>query len=315
MATPRLGTRGSRLALWQTSSVRAALGRAGHATEIVTVATTGDRRPTVPLDRLGLVDAFTDELDDALLEGRIDLAVHSLKDLPTRLAPGTEIAAIGRRADPRDALVGRGPLDLDSLPLRGVVATCSVRRRAQLLRLRPDLAVVPLRGNVDGRVRTLDRRRDWSAILLAVAGLERLALSARIGERIDPDLIMPAPGQGAIAVTVRAGDHALARRVRRAFHHGDSALAVAAERAVLDRLDAACRYPVAALATLANGRLRLAARVVALDASEQLDVRVVGSARTLPDAVRLGDRAADRLLDQGAARLLATELAESGARS
>ena len=213
----------------------------------VEIKTTGDLTPDVPLARIGSRALFTKQIDDALLEGRIDLAVHSLKDLPTELPAGITVAAVSAREDPRDALVGHGPLRWNDLPQGAVVATSSLRRRAQLLGARPDFQVVDLRGNVDTRLAKLDAQSDWTAIVLATAGLVRLGLGHRIGERLPPDVMLPAPGQGALAVTVRASDCGTALAARRAVHDQEAALEVAAERAFLRRLEGGCQVPVAAL--------------------------------------------------------------------
>ncbi|HET9514057.1 MAG TPA: hydroxymethylbilane synthase, partial [Gemmatimonadales bacterium] len=182
----RLGTRGSRLALRQAEWVRARLEQAGLAVELVQIRTTGDELSEVPLPALDTGDVFTRQIDQALLAGEIDLAVHSLKDLPVMLPDGIALAAVPVREDPRDAIIGRGPVSLRQLPPGAVVATCSLRRRAQLLQTRPDLALADLRGNVDTRIARLDANGGWSGIILAVAGLNRLGLSGRIGEYLEP---------------------------------------------------------------------------------------------------------------------------------
>ncbi|MDQ3137864.1 MAG: hydroxymethylbilane synthase, partial [Gemmatimonadota bacterium] len=205
-ATLRVGTRGSALAVWQTEHVRARLREAGRATDRIEIRTTGDMVQDVPLAQIGSRALFTRQIDDAMLEERIDLAVHSLKDLPTVLPPGIALVAIGEREDPRDALVGRGPLTWDDLTEGAVLATSSLRRRAQLLHLRPDLQVRDVRGNVDTRLAKLDATFEWTGILLATAGLVRLGLAGRIGQRLPGELMLSAPGQGALAVTARTGD-------------------------------------------------------------------------------------------------------------
>jgi hydroxymethylbilane synthase len=300
----RLGTRPSALAIRQAEQVAAALRAAGESVQLVTITTLGDLRAEVPLTELGTPAAFTHELDVALLAHRVDLAVHSLKDLPTELTPGLRIAAIGARADPRDVLVSKRPGGLAGLDPGAVVATCSPRRRAQLLRIRPDLMVAPLRGNVESRVGRLDATREWSAILLAAAGLERLGLASRIDHRLDPSEMLPAPGQGAIAVTARVRDGGLASRIRRAFHDGPTARCVVAERALLGRLDAACLYPVAALAVSRGPVLTVRGRVLSPDGDRLVDDVIQDAAPTEPDAERLGQALAELLLDRGAGRLL-----------
>jgi hydroxymethylbilane synthase len=305
----RIGTRGSRLAIWQTDWVRTRLRAAGHDTERVEIKTTGDLVTEVPLTRIGTRAVFTKQIDDALLEGRIDLAVHSFKDLPTQLPEGIALAAVGVREDPRDALVGRGPIRWIDLPRGGVVATSSLRRKAQLLNLRPDLTVVDVRGNVETRLAKLDQQPGWAAVLLATAGLVRLGLDQRIGERLPPELMLPAPGQGAIAVTVRAGDTAMEGAARDTLHDRLTALAVAAERGFLRRLEGGCQVPVGAHAILDNrasgASLRLDGRVISLGGEQKVDGREEGPVVNEEDADALGNRLAERLLNQGAAEILA----------
>lgn len=306
MSAPlRIGTRSSALALWQTEHVRARLHAAGHETVRVEIRTTGDMVQQVPLSQIGSRALFTRQIDDAMLEGRIDLAVHSLKDLPTRLPDGIALAAVGEREDPSDALVGRGPIRWDDLPRGATLATSSLRRRAQLLHLRPDLRIRDIRGNVDTRLAKLDASTEWSAILLATAGLVRLGFGDRIGQRLPAELMLPAPGQGALAVTARAGDRAAAEAAG-AIHHPATALAVAAERAFLRTLEGGCQVPVAAHAEPdAQGRLRLHGRVVSLGGERGVEGIESGAAANPEEADALGVLLADRLLDDGAASILA----------
>jgi hydroxymethylbilane synthase len=305
----RIGTRGSALALWQTERIRTLLLAAGQETERVEIKTTGDLAADVPLSRIGSRALFTKQIDDALVEGRIDLAVHSLKDLPTQLPDGIAIAAVGSREDPRDALVGRGPLKWSDLPERGVIGTSSLRRRAQLLNARPDLVVVDVRGNVDSRLAKLDSRPEWVAILLATAGLVRLGLESRIGERLPLELMLPAPGQGALAVTVRASDSKVGTAVRLAVHDQATAIPVAAERAFLRRLEGGCQVPVAAYAKLSptgtHSTLQLHGRVVSTGGDAVVEGREVGPTRDEEEASALGIALAERLLVDGAGTILA----------
>ncbi|MGN6391822.1 MAG: hydroxymethylbilane synthase [Gemmatimonadales bacterium] len=300
----RIGTRGSALALWQTEHVRTRLLAAGYRTERVEIRTTGDLVPDVPLARIGSRALFTRQIDEAMLEGRIDLAVHSLKDLPTVLPEGIALVAVGEREDPRDALVGRGPLTWDDVPRGGIVATSSLRRRAQLLHLRPDLQVRDVRGNVDTRLRKLDGTPQWSAILLAAAGLIRLGLDYRIGQRLSPDLILPAPGQGALAVTARRDD-ASAAKAARALHHSETARAVAAERAFLRTLEGGCQVPVGAYASVTGSTVRVRGRVTSLGGERSIEGVEAGTASDAWAADELGVRLADRLLAEGADAVLA----------
>jgi hydroxymethylbilane synthase len=303
----RIGTRSSPLALWQTERVRTLLRAAGLETERVEIKTTGDLNAELPLARLGSRALFTKQIDDALLDGRIDLAVHSLKDLPTQLPDGIVIGAIGSREDPRDALVGRGPLRWNDLPRGGTIGTSSLRRRAQLLNLRPDLSVVDLRGNVGTRLAKLDANSKWTGILLATAGLVRLGLEGRIGERLSPELMLPAPGQGALAVTVRADDKAVAVGIRRAVHDPATALPVSAERAFLRRLEGGCQVPVAAYGELKAGNppvLDLRGRVVSPGGASLVEGRRIGSAADEAMAAALGTELAEQVLADGAGAIL-----------
>ncbi len=301
----RVGTRGSALALWQTERVRHQLEASGHRTERIEIRTTGDVVQDVPLSRIGARALFTRQIDDAMLEGRIDLAVHSLKDLPTVLPEGLALAAVGEREEPRDALVGRGPLRWSEIPAGATLATSSLRRRAQLLHARPDLRVEDVRGNVDTRLAKLDRNAGWTGILLAAAGLVRLGLAHRIGERLPGEIMLPAPGQGALAVTARSGDRAAIAAARAAVHHGETALAVAAERAFLRRLEGGCQVPVAALATKASGsEIELRGRLVSLGGERAVEGVERRPASDEVEAEAIGVRLAERLLTNGGARIL-----------
>lgn len=304
----RVGTRASALALWQTERVRLLLAERGYETERVAIRTTGDVVTDVPLSRIGSRALFTKQLDDALLEGRIDLAVHSLKDLPTALPAGIAIGAVGLREDPRDALVARPGIQWATLPHGATVATSSLRRRAQLLRARPDLQVVDIRGNVDTRLAKLDRTAEWSAIVLATAGLVRLGLEERISERLPFAVMLPAPGQGALAATVRADDAATREALQRALHDPETELAVSAERGFLRRLEGGCQVPVAAHAELSqsDGRrtLRLLGRVVALAGEAGASGEQTAAVGSPADAEALGVALAERLLGEGAAAIL-----------
>ena len=309
----RIGTRGSALALWQTERVRTLLQAAGRATDRVEIRTTGDIVQEVPLSSIGSRALFTRQIDDAMLEGRIDLAVHSLKDLPTVLPAGLALAAVSEREDPRDALVGREGLSWAALPERATVATSSLRRRAQLLHRRPDLRVADIRGNVDTRLAKLDAREDWSAILLASAGLVRLGQGHRISERLDPEVMLPAPGQGALAVTARTDDADAIVAARAALHHPATAMAVAAERAFLRRLEGGCQVPVAAYAELRAGPvLRLRGRVVALQGERASDGSDERPVHDEAEADAAGVALAERLLGEGAAEILASVRAAAG---
>ncbi len=304
----KLGTRGSKLALWQAGWVRDRLAACGVAADLVVIKTRGDAEVDRPLQQLEGKGFFTQEIEEALLERRIDVAVHSLKDLPTRLAPGLALAAVPERGDPRDVLVTRQPgvTSLAGLPPAARVGTSSLRRVAQLRHLRPDVAVLPLRGNVPTRVRQVKEGGDGAldAALLARAGLERLGLAAMVAVTLDPLEIMPAPGQGALGLEVRADDRAT-RGALAPLEHAASARQVAAERSVLAALGGGCQAPVAAYAGNGEGRRgmdRLYGRVTARDGA----VQITASADVDPaDPAAAGVAVADLLGAQGALELLA----------
>jgi hydroxymethylbilane synthase len=299
-----LGTRGSKLARWQTDHVREALLRAWPSLEAETriITTQGDRALDQPLPAIGGKGVFTAELEDALLRGEIDLAVHSLKDLPTTQTPGLIIGAILERADPRDALISREGYTLATLPQGATVGTSSSRRRAQLLHMRPDLHIRDLRGNVDTRIaKALDPDGPYDAIVLALAGVQRLRRAEVVGEMISLETLLPAPGQGALAVQCR--DEEESRALLASLNHAPTALQVTAERAFLAGLGGGCAVPVAVYAWTEDERLHLHGCVTAPDGARQVDVRGKGAA-TLDGARRLGERLARNALKEGARELL-----------
>jgi len=263
----RIGTRGSPLALAQAEEVKRRL-LAAHALPpeaalIVPISTTGDRITDRPLADAGGKGLFTKEIDEALIAGTVDLAVHSAKDLPTRLAEGTVIAACLPRADVRDAFIARTAKTLAELPAGAVLGTSSLRRQAMALRLRPDLRIVNLRGNVDTRLRRIEEGVA-DATLLAAAGLTRLGLLFNAASLIEPDDWLPAVGQGIIAITARTGDAATADRLA-AIDDSDASVALTTERAFLDVLDGSCRTPIGGLALLADGGIRFRGIIVTPD--------------------------------------------------
>jgi len=290
----KLGTRGSQLARWQAAWVRDRLATQGVRAEIVVIKTRGDAEVDRPLHELEGKGFFTKEIEEALLDGRIDVAVHSLKDLPTTLPAGLALGAIPARHDPREALVnGRS---LSALAAGARVGTSSLRRIAQVRFLRPDLEVVPLRGNVPTRVRKVETHDGLDAALLAIAGLERLGLGGK-GAVIDPFDVMPAPGQGALGIEIREDDKAT-RKALQPLHDAVSAAAVTAERALLAALGGGCQAPVAAWV---DGT-RLYGRVTERDGASQL----TASADLDPRRPEAAGEAVARLLEgEGAASLLA----------
>ena len=300
----RLGTRRSALALAQARIVAARVERCGYAVELVEVVTEGDRSAAA-LTQLGGTGVFVTELRGRLLDGAVDLAVHSLKDLPTRPADGLTVAAIPTRADARDVLVARDGLRLDQLPARARVGTGSPRRTAQLRALGLGLDVVAIRGNVDTRLRKV-ADGELDAVVLAAAGLSRLGRLDEATELLDPGQILPAPGQGALAIECRADDTALAAALADALDDGATRAAVAAERSLLATLEAGCTAPVGALADVAQGEtgeeeIYLRAVVASIDGGRS--VRMSATA-PLADSEGLGRRLAAQMLDAGAADLI-----------
>jgi hydroxymethylbilane synthase len=299
----KIVSRGSQLALWQANFVRDEL-LAVHprlTIEIAVVKTTGDIILDVPLARIGDRGLFTKELDSALLDGSADLAVHSLKDVPTRLPDGLSIAAVTEREDPRDVLITRAgvPRLLGDLPPGARIGTSSLRRRAQLRAIRPDLEVRDLRGNLNTRLARLDSG-DYEAILLAAAGVIRMGWKHRISEYLDASDWLPAVGQGALAVITRADD-APTRTLLRALSHHPTEVCVRAERAFLNSLEGGCQVPIAALATLSGPVLRLDGLVADLDGTQILREQAEGP----EDAgAALGRHLANRLVDRGATGIL-----------
>jgi hydroxymethylbilane synthase len=296
----RIGTRASALALVQATVVGDALRAHGHEVQIVPMKTEGDRLATARLAAVGGKGLFVREIEDALLAGDVDVAVHSLKDLPAELPEGLMLAAYPAREDARDVLVGRGPGGLAGLRTGAVIGTSSPRRRALILAARPDLAVEPLRGNVDTRLRKLDEGV-CEATVLALAGLRRLGIAPPHAEPLDVDTFVPAVGQGVLALESRADDD----RVRAALGELDDAATRAcavAERSFLARLGASCVTPVAAHAVMEGSRVVMRALVVSEDGKQRIDER---GAAPAAEASALGRRLADGVLAQGAASLVA----------
>ncbi len=295
----RLGARGSALSLAQAALVARSLAAAGIETDVVTVRTTGDRLSAAG-SPIGWKGDFTRELDEALLAGRIDLAVHSLKDVPSSIPAGLTLAAVPPREDPSDVLIAHPSRKLADLPDGARVGTSSPRRRAQISTARPDLEVVEARGNVDTRIRRLEEGR-WDAIVLARAGLARLGLLDRISEIFPQSVLLPAPGQGALAIVARAGDSET-RAVLSLLNDAGSRSEVDAERAFLAGLEAGCRAPVAARASVTEERLELSGAVFSPDGSRALRDALEGLSR---DAESIGRVLAERLLAAGAGDLIA----------
>jgi hydroxymethylbilane synthase len=293
----RIGSRGSQLALWQANHIASLLGGQGHHVEIEIIHTTGDRITEVALAKVGAKGMFTKEIEEALADQRIDLAVHSLKDLPTELAAEFEIAAIPEREDPRDAFCSVMYSGVESLPEGARVGTSSLRREAQLRVLRPDLVVHPLRGNVDTRLRKLESG-EYAAIILASAGLRRLGRTERICQVLPVARMCPAAGQGALAIQSRAGDE----DVRRALSFCDDTRArseTTCERVLLACLGGGCQVPIGANANWHDGKLHLEAIVASPDGQPLVRESLDGA-----DPQQLGTQAAQKLLARGGAAIL-----------
>jgi hydroxymethylbilane synthase len=297
MANLRIGSRGSQLALWQAHHISNLLRAQGHTVELEIIKTTGDKITDVALAKVGTKGMFTKEIEEALIENRVDLAVHSLKDLPTELAHDFEIAAITTRENPRDAFCSVKFASIDDLPRHANVGTSSLRRQAQLKAIRPDLQIHPLRGNVDTRLRKLEAG-EYDAIILAAAGLNRLGKTQLIREIIPAEIMTPAAGQGALGIEIRRGDSKT--RALLAFLDDAAARATTTcERALLNKLGGGCQVPIGAHAEIRHGRIHLDALVAHPDGT-----RVLRESRDGDDPQRLGDEVGDTLLGRGGDAIL-----------
>ncbi len=297
----RIGTRGSKLALWQAGWVKSAIEERypGIRVELTRIKTTGDRILDVPLARIGGKGLFVKEIEDALLKGEISLAVHSMKDVPTLLPEGLHIRAITRREDVRDAFISREGLALSDLPRGAKVGTSSLRRKAQILSIRGDLEIHQLRGNLDTRLRRLDEGR-FDAIVVAGAGIKRLGLEERVTEYLSTDLFLPAIGQGALGIETRVDDD-YTNEIVSFLDHTDTSCCVRAERAFLERLEGGCQVPIAAHGVLAGDGLRLTGLVASVDGRTVVKDSVTGS-RDNPEGI--GRTLAERVLEKGAFEIL-----------
>jgi len=298
----RIGSRGSQLALWQANHISALLRASGHEVESEIIHTTGDKIADVPLAMVGAKGGlgkgiFTKEIEDALAVGRVDLAVHSLKDLPTELPPGFEIAAVTKREDPRDAFCSRHYSSIQDLPQGARVGTSSLRRQAQLKAVRRDLDIHPLRGNVDTRLRRLEEG-EYDAIILASAGLKRLGKTELVKQIIAAEVMCPAAGQGALAIEIRKGDDTIRQHLE--FLNDPAArAATSCERALLTRLGGGCQVPIGAFAEMRNGTLHLESVVADPDGS-----KVLRDSRDGDDPEKLGEEASLALLARGGGQIL-----------
>ena len=297
MALLRIGSRGSQLALWQAHHISDLLRAQGHTVELEIIKTTGDKITDVALAKVGTKGMFTKEIEEALVENRVDLAVHSLKDLPTELASDFEIAAITARESPNDVFCSVKIASIADLSQGANVGTSSLRRQAQLMALRPDLKIHPLRGNVDTRLRKLEAG-DYDAIILAAAGLNRLGKTQLIRQVIPVDVMTPAAGQGALGIEIRNGDRAT--RAHLAFLDDQAARAsTTCERALLNKLGGGCQVPIGAFAQVQNGKIHLNALVAHPDGT-----KVLRETREGDDPVKLGDEVGETLLRRGGDAIL-----------
>lgn len=303
----RLGTRQSALALWQAEYISNALRSLGHQVELVKITTSGDIS-TTPLGQSGGQGVFTKEIQRALLDNRCDLAVHSLKDLPTEIIPSLALAAVPEREDVADCLISGG-LTLSELPRGARIGTGSPRRKAQMLHLRPDLAVIDIRGNVDTRIRKLDEGQ-FEGILLAYAGLHRLGLTSRITQKLTNELMLPAVGQAALGLETRSDDSETIQAVQQLDHPATHA-AVLAERTLLRSMRAGCLAPLAANAIVHADSIQMEARVFSTDGQKVIEAkqrmefpRELGSLELFEIAEQLGIKAAEQLTTLGASKLI-----------
>jgi hydroxymethylbilane synthase len=296
-----IGTRGSKLALWQAEWVRSALTQRfpDVAVELSIIKTQGDKILDVPLAKVGGKGLFVKEIEEALLHGRADVAVHSMKDMPSEIPAALTIGAVPEREIPTDVLISRGGLSLSEIPAGGVIGTSSLRRAAQLRHLRPDLGVVPLRGNVETRIRKLETDQ-LAAVVLAAAGIRRLGLEHRVTEHLDDERMLPAVGQGALCIEIRDGDPRLGPMVA-ALDHPATRTVVGGERAFLKRLQGGCQVPIAGHGRLDGAHFTLTGLVADVDGGTVIKHRLSGPASS---AERIGIELAETLLGRGADEIL-----------
>ena len=292
-----IGSRGSQLALWQANHISALLRARGYEVEIEIIHTTGDKITDVALAKVGTKGMFTKEIEEALAAGKVDLAVHSLKDLPTELPKGFEIAAISERQDPRDALCSRHYAKIADLPKGARVGTSSLRRQAQLKAIRPDLDIHSLRGNVDTRLRKLEQG-DYDAIILAAAGLKRLGKTELIQQIIPAEIMCPAAGQGALGIEIREGD-TKTRDLLAFLNDPNARAATTCERTLLHSLGGGCQVPIGAFAEMRDGKLHLESIVADPDGT-----RLLRDSREGDDPEKLGNQAGASLLKRGGDAIL-----------
>jgi len=296
----RIGTRGSRLALWQANWIKESLESKDKdlSVSLIKIKTTGDKILDVPLARVGGKGLFVKEIEEALMDGKIDIAVHSIKDVPTDLPDPLHLPVICKREDPRDALISRG-LKFSEMPQGAKIGTSSLRRQAQLLHLRSDLKMVTLRGNLDTRIRKLDTE-GLDAVILAAAGIRRMGWGDKITELLSPEISLPAIGQGAVGIECRREDSWINSQIAFLLHR-ETFDAVTSERALLKRLEGGCQVPIAAYAEIENHTMRLRGLVGSVDGKTLIRDEIMGP-RTRGES--LGVKLAERLLEAGADKIL-----------
>jgi len=293
----RIGTRASSLALWQSEWVKAELEKKypGMTVSLTKIKTTGDKILDVPLAQVGGKGLFVKEIEEAMLEGEIDIAVHSMKDVPTFFPDGLHLSCITKREDPRDALLTRNNVTFNNLPKGANIGTSSLRRQAQLMHVRPDFVIHQLRGNVDTRLRKL-KEGQFDAIILAAAGVKRLGLADNVSEYIDPEISLPAIGQGALGIECRVDDRELNDLIA-FFNHADTRTCVTGERALLRRLEGGCQVPIACYGQIKGGALHLTGLVGSVDGKRIIKDSLEGAPEK---AEKLGVTLAEKLLSRGA---------------
>jgi len=296
----RIGTRASQLALWQANWVKSELEKRypGMEVSLTKIKTIGDKILDVPLAQVGGKGLFVKEIEEAMLRGEIDIAVHSMKDVPTEFPEGLGLHCITEREDPRDAVISRN-VTFSQLPQGARIGTSALRRQAQLLKVRPDLQMVIIRGNVETRIRKLEDD-NLDAVILAAAGLKRLGFTEKVGEYLDTDLSIPAIGQGALGIECRLDDAVITETID-FFNHPDTSYAVRAERALLKRCEGGCQVPIAAHGTVSGGVLRLVGFIAAVDGQRSVRGEVSGP---VAECEKLGIQLADRLLGEGGKAIL-----------
>lgn len=299
--TIKVGSRQSQLAMWQTNYVVESLKAKcpQYNFEIVPIKTKGDKILDVALAKIGDKGLFTKELEVAIFEGKIDFAVHSMKDLPTVIPEGLKIAAMTKRHDPRDILISKDKIKFSQLPLGAKIGTSSLRRKAQLANARPDLNFVDLRGNINTRLAKMEKEQ-LDGIILAAAGVERLGLGENITEKIDTSICLPAVGQGSIGIEIK-NDNEEINNIVRLVNHTDTQWCIMAERALLKSLEGGCQIPIGAHGKIVDGQLFLEAVVGSIDGKEIIKDRISGK---FEDAVLLGNKLAQQLKDKGATKIL-----------